>query len=393
MANPEQLGAQIRFALSELPARNAHHVFEDICRHLTREFICSNVLPATGPVSAGGDQGRDFETFRTYLREELGPGGGFLGLVSEGAIAFVCTTQAEGVAAKVATDVEKICASGHPVHEVKAFSLASVPVAARHRLQSDVQEAHGVHLELLDAQAIAELLARPEGFWIAEQFLALPAEVGPPQQLEDENLSTWYVDLRSRWQAKRTPEPTLGDLVSLKPGLREATFRPDARPDLPFWAALVREMLADSSLPVPVRQRARYELAVATLRGMGDLRPVDEIVRPYLNESLVEDEPARLEDASILLMYCGGAALRGVTAITASEISDWHASLKTRVESLMDGVALTGAPAFCSSLVTLASTPLFLQRDCRAPLGNFRHDRLGSRHAVDRSSCRTDGVG
>ena len=83
MANPSEVEAQVRFALSQLPAQNAHHVFEHICRQLTQQFICSNVLPATGPVSAGGDQGRDIETFRTYLREELGPHGAFLGLVSE----------------------------------------------------------------------------------------------------------------------------------------------------------------------------------------------------------------------------------------------------------------------------------------------------------------------
>lgn len=54
MANPAQVATQVRFALSQLPAHNAHHTFEEICRHLTGQFICSNVLPATGPVSAGG---------------------------------------------------------------------------------------------------------------------------------------------------------------------------------------------------------------------------------------------------------------------------------------------------------------------------------------------------
>ena len=101
MANPSEVEAQVRFALSQLPVQNAHHEFEHICRYLVQQFICSNVLPATGPVSAGGDQGRDFETFRSYLREELGPHGAFLGLVSEGAIAFVCTTQADDVLGKL----------------------------------------------------------------------------------------------------------------------------------------------------------------------------------------------------------------------------------------------------------------------------------------------------
>ena len=107
MANPSEIEAQVRFALSQLPVHNAHHEFEHICRRLTEQFICSNVLPATGPVSAGGDQGRDFETFCTYLREELGPHGAFLGLVSKGPIAFICTIQANDLPSKLSPNPPK----------------------------------------------------------------------------------------------------------------------------------------------------------------------------------------------------------------------------------------------------------------------------------------------
>ena len=48
MVNPAQVQSQVMFALSQLPAQNAHHLFEHICRHLTTQFICSNVLPAPG---------------------------------------------------------------------------------------------------------------------------------------------------------------------------------------------------------------------------------------------------------------------------------------------------------------------------------------------------------
>jgi hypothetical protein len=61
---PEEAGKLIRFALSELAAENAHHDFEHLCRHLTRRKICPNIIPATGPVSGGGDQGADFETYK-----------------------------------------------------------------------------------------------------------------------------------------------------------------------------------------------------------------------------------------------------------------------------------------------------------------------------------------
>ena len=174
MSDPVAVAEQIRFALSHMPARNAHHEFEQLCRHLTKQFICSNVLPATGPVSAGGDQGRDFETFRTFLRDELGPHGAFLGLASSSTVAFVCTLQADNVTTKIRGDIATVCASGHSVDEIHAFALASVPVGARHKLQGEAQEAHNVRLEFHDAESIADLLSLPEGFWIAERFLALP---------------------------------------------------------------------------------------------------------------------------------------------------------------------------------------------------------------------------
>lgn len=53
MANIEQIIQQIKFSLDQLSSQNAHHDFEHLCRHLTRARICSNVLPSTGPVSAG----------------------------------------------------------------------------------------------------------------------------------------------------------------------------------------------------------------------------------------------------------------------------------------------------------------------------------------------------
>ncbi len=357
MANPAEVATQVRFALDQLPAHNAHHVFEEICRHLTRQFICSNVLPATGPVSAGGDQGRDFETFRSYLRREVGPQGGFLGLVSEGTIAFLCTTQSDDVAGKVAGDIRKVLDSGHPVHEVKAFSLSSVPVGARHKLEVDTREQHGVELDFFDAEAISELLATPEGFWIAEQFLALPAEIRPLEQPDEEDLPAWYLQRRSKWRQKRTPEPTLGDLIDLKAGLRHATFRADAKPDLPFWLGLVREMLADPDLPDPVRQRARYELVVATLRGTGDLRAVDEVARTYLDNSLVEDAPARLEDAVTLLTYAIAAVDRGLTAIKATDIWTWRIELKEQVERVMADASLSQRASLLFTLGRLGLLP------------------------------------
>jgi hypothetical protein len=61
----------IRFHLETLGETNAHHPFEQLCLGLTRRRIVSNVLPATGPVSAGGDGGRDAESFWSLVAKEL----------------------------------------------------------------------------------------------------------------------------------------------------------------------------------------------------------------------------------------------------------------------------------------------------------------------------------
>ncbi len=335
MANPSEVKAQVRFALSQLPVQNAYFVFEHICRHLTEQFICTNILPATGPVSAGGDQGRDFETFRTYLRKELGPYGAFLGLVSEETIVFICTTQAKDVLSKLRDDIEKVCAPRHPVHQIVAFTLEAVPVAKRHTLQDEVLESHNIRLEFHDAESISNLLARPQGFWIAEQFLSIPAEIRPDAPEASDNHSTDYVDRRRKWREKDSPNPTVGDFIDLKAGLRESVFHQRARGDLPFWIGLLRKFLAIPELPVSIQQRGRYELVVATFRGIGDFRPVDDVARAYLDESLNESEPIRLGDAQTLLLYANTAFRCGLTSLMPAELQDWNIHLTRRIQELI----------------------------------------------------------
>ena len=111
--------------------------------------------------------------------------------------------------------------------------------------------------------------------------------------------------------------------------------REAARSDLPFWLGHMRALLADSELPEHIRQRARYQLVVATLRGTGSLRPVDQVARAYLDESLQESEPVCLEDAGNLLMYAHNASLIGVTTICAVELDHWAAEFARRIEELI----------------------------------------------------------
>ncbi|MGW4123105.1 hypothetical protein [Nocardia sp. NPDC004711] len=127
MANPTQSAKMIELALGALAGDNAHHSFEHACRWIAKKRLASNVLPATGPVSAGGDQGRDFETFHTYLTSELPFSIGFLALAVDDTVAFACTIQRDDLRAKFKHDIESICNQGTPVDRIYIFATANVP--------------------------------------------------------------------------------------------------------------------------------------------------------------------------------------------------------------------------------------------------------------------------
>jgi hypothetical protein len=161
---------QIRYALSQLRSRNGHHEFEHLCRAVARVRITANILPATGPVSAGGDKGRDFETFRTYIQQGL-PG---CFLASEGGlrIVFACTLQRENLAAKIKNDLRAITGGG-PVDQVYFFCEQDIPVPRRRKLCQEAREDHGLEIEIIDGQALSELLAADDCLEIAEHYLGV----------------------------------------------------------------------------------------------------------------------------------------------------------------------------------------------------------------------------
>jgi hypothetical protein len=70
-ATQEQLVQFIRFSLDELRSTNGHHRFEDLCRQFARAVIVPNILPATGPVGAGGDRGRDLPSLDTVAQLDI----------------------------------------------------------------------------------------------------------------------------------------------------------------------------------------------------------------------------------------------------------------------------------------------------------------------------------
>ncbi|MCE0447149.1 hypothetical protein LT493_30385 [Streptomyces tricolor] len=105
-----------------------HHEFERLCLEVARRRLVSNLLPATGPVSSGGDQGRDGESFWTALAHPaVPPASEFAARASPQRVVLACTIQRADVPAKVRKDLAAITGQGAPVDRVLCFTLAPRP--------------------------------------------------------------------------------------------------------------------------------------------------------------------------------------------------------------------------------------------------------------------------
>jgi len=141
---PVQLANIIRFHLGELGSRNGHHEFEHLCRYLARARVYSNILPATGPVSAGGDQGRDFETFKSQVT--LPAVTTFKNHASNADVAFASSLDKD-IEAKIRRDVRSIV-QGRRVDEIVYFCESNLAIAKRHKLQAWAKGSHALELQI-----------------------------------------------------------------------------------------------------------------------------------------------------------------------------------------------------------------------------------------------------
>ncbi|MFI5706334.1 hypothetical protein [Kribbella sp. NPDC051620] len=322
-----QLHVLVRFALSQLLGRNEHHRFEHLCTALARQRITPNIVAGTGPVSSGGDQGRDFETFIGYM-----PGRGRdlasrLGIDGSDTIVFCCTLGRTDLAGKIRRDIARAVSIGSTVDAVVYFAEQDIPTATRHQLIQEANDAHHVRLEILDGQTLTGLLCDRDTFWIAVEFLDIPAYLAPPNAGPE-----WYEDSHARWLSRTTQAATAGDLMELTGCLRFATFTANVRGDVPTWLARLTPLL-DSQDQI-IRRRARYEIAVATYRGLGDMRPADELVRLTLADALGSESAEELDSAELLATYARGAWMYAATGLTTGELEEFGDGLEGQIAAL-----------------------------------------------------------
>jgi hypothetical protein len=342
----------IRFQLEHLTARNEHHTFEEICYRIAKRRLSSNLLPATGPVSAGGDQGRDAETYYTRLPQELPAAGGFVGRATTEPLVLACSVQKDRLAEKVGADVNAICGQGGQVRAVAFFTVQEIPVAVRHRLQDQARKTHKVTLEIFDGHAISHMLAEADLVWVAERYLDLPSHLVPDSL--DEPQPEWYTHTLTALRRRDTVWLTPGAFSEVRDGLRHATFKDEARVDLPEWLEFMREFVTagnDADLVV----RARYECIVATLRGLDTLEGVEDDIRAVLDYAAESELPSLLEDASVLLLYWGGAWARRIATVPAQELRDRNLTLRARARELLVTTDEATHPNRAARLVAIAA--------------------------------------
>lgn len=338
MADWSQVNTQIRFQLEQLSQRNGHHEFEHMCRHLARARICINILPATGPVQGGGDQGRDFETFRTHLANSSIRDSSFVGFTDK-VIAFACSLN-QAVKGKIEEDVRTIASGGVTVNEIHFFSSRDVSIAIRHELQAWAQDTFRAHLEIYDGAGISEMLCAHDVFWIAERFLHVPGEIVPPAP--EQEPKDWYGRILYKWRQETHPAQTYADFVEIRGAANAAKgqFGYDAKgspinsykkQEFPFWLDRLDE-IAEHGAFDHLRRRALYQASVLRLRGLGTLVGQEERLRQYFAAVPEMKDASEFGDAESLLVYCEGAKRRDQVHLEPREIETWRWALSQRID-------------------------------------------------------------
>lgn len=350
-----QISKRIRFGLEQLSAQNQHHEFEQMCRHIARSRICSNILPATGPVSVGGDQGRDFETFRTYLQQSSISGSSFVGLISKDPSAFACTlTKKEKVIQKIKDDIKTITSSGTKVTDIHYFCTSDIAVSNRHKLQEWAKNQYNVHLEIHDGQAISEYLAGQDIFWIAVKFLGVPAEIYPETKKKDKDGR--YRELLNVWKNAKEKPVSYADFFEIKTALRYATHSETHKCDLPFWLDLFESLFKNTQFSL-LRRSVVYETTVASLRGLGSLIGHEQRLSKYFSETEPLNDISQLEDMAVLWGYCFGALHHNVLQLKIEDLIAWRTGLIQKLENELRTTSSVGRK--CAILYLLGYIYIF----------------------------------
>jgi hypothetical protein len=98
----------------------------------------------------------------------------------------------------------------------------------------------------------------------------------------------------------------------------------------------------DHQLPDRMIQKARYEIAVAELRGRGSLDPAMPLVRQFLELIAPDRAPTELLNAAVLTVYAHGANAHGQSSIAPGELATMLSTIDSVLASALKLVSSRG---------------------------------------------------
>ena len=90
-------------------------------------------------------------------------------------VVFACSIQ-KNFSTKIKEDLSAAEDFTERVERVVFLTNRDIPVGKRHKLQEFALMTHRLTLDIFDARAISDLLADPELFWIAQEYLSIPSD-------------------------------------------------------------------------------------------------------------------------------------------------------------------------------------------------------------------------
>ncbi|MCP4678697.1 MAG: hypothetical protein GY854_24940 [Deltaproteobacteria bacterium] len=218
-------------------------------------------------------------------------------------------------------------AEGTPVGDIHGFCASDLPVAKRHKLQEWAKGSHNIHLEIYDGQAISELLAEPDAFWIATKYLGIPSEIYPSSATDKNDR---YLRILDSWKGSDREPQNFADFGELKFAIRHATFAESAKSDLPFWIDKMAT-LKHATIWAPLQRSSTYEIIVASLRGLGTLDEYEDQIREYFSVISDLSAIAPIEDSAVLWTYCAGAHRRGLLRLPVERLREWRDAIICKI--------------------------------------------------------------
>ncbi len=252
--------------------------------------------------------------------------------------------QKENILSKIKSDIKKIVGSGTQVESIYFFLTSGVPISLNHKLKDWTKEKYLISSEIIDGQAISELLADRKIFWIAEQYLGIPSEIFPRAFNEKD----WHQKSLNKWKSLDSPNYNFADFHEVKSAARHAIFSRDANQDILFWIGILEKFRKNKFLEL--LRKTVYEISVAKLRGLGTLEQEEDYIREYFCEISNLNKSVDLEDANSLLTYCIAAYFQNLVRLKPEEPDSWHNELTQRVDELLSS---TTKPGYKCSLLDI----------------------------------------